>query len=141
MTRRSLAAVAPHGLDRAGVVMSSACAIHCALMPLAAGVLPLVGLGVLADPRTETLLVASAAVIALVSLAGGCRHHGRLGPLALVAIGFSLILSGRLWAVDAEWLESALVVAGALAVATAHLVNWRMCCRVAARSCAGPVQE
>ena len=118
----------PRGLDRVGFFMSAACAVHCALMPFVAGVLPLVGIGFLAGRTAEAVLVLAAAAIALVSLAGGCRHHKQRLPLLLVAAGFLLILTGRVLIRDPEVLEIALVVPGALLIAGAHLVNWRLCC-------------
>lgn len=118
----------PRGLDRAGFVLSTACAVHCAVVPLVAGLLPLVGLGFLLDEVVETALLLVAAGLALASLAGGCRHHGQFRPLAMVAAGFALILLGRTWLAHNELWETLLVVAGALMVAGAHAVNWRLCC-------------
>jgi hypothetical protein len=75
-----------------------------------------------------------AAAIASSSVAGGCRHHGRPAPLSMVAGGFVLILTGRLWLTSSAFLETILVTSGALAVASAHLINWRMCCSAQAES-------
>jgi hypothetical protein len=116
----------PRGLDRAGFIMSAACAVHCALMPFVAGLLPLIGFGFLAGRHAEVVLLLAAAAIALISLIGGCRHHGRFGPLAMVGVGFTAILVGRIFLTDAA--ETLLVVPGALTIALAHLANWRLCC-------------
>jgi len=40
-------------IDRLGAGVSFACAIHCAIVPFAATILPLLGFGFLADRRVE----------------------------------------------------------------------------------------
>lgn len=47
---------APCGtLDRIGIIVSCACAVHCAAVPLLIGVLPLLGSSFIADERAELL--------------------------------------------------------------------------------------
>lgn len=118
----------PARLDRVGVFMSAACAVHCALMPFVAGLLPLIGLEFLAHDAAEITLLVCAAIIAAWSLAGGCRHHKQLRPIGMMVAGFGLILLGQTVAADAEVAEIGLVVVGALFVAGAHLTNRRLCC-------------
>jgi hypothetical protein len=106
-------------------------------MPFAAGLLQVIGLGFLLDETTETTLLMASAVIALASLAGGCRHHGRFAPLAWVVGGFSLILIARRWLHSSELVEAMLVTSGALVVAGAHVVNSRLCCSSMNHDCVG----
>jgi hypothetical protein len=121
----------PRGLDRAGVILSSACAVHCALMPLAAGLLPLLGLHDSVPEVLESVLLLASGAIAVVSLLGGCRHHRQWRPWLLVGAGLAAIAVGRL-VIEADvwgaWGETTLVVAGALLIASAHVANWRLCC-------------
>lgn len=116
----------PAGLDRAGVLVSAGCAVHCALMPFAAGVLSMAGVGFVASEATELALLAAAAVLAAVSLTSGCCHHRQWRPIALMLLGFALVLFGRGWAPEGSP-ETMSVVAGGVLVASAHLANWRMC--------------
>ncbi|MSO51797.1 MAG: MerC domain-containing protein [Acidobacteria bacterium] len=117
-------------LDRAGVVLSTSCALHCALMPVAVGVLTAFGFGVVASEETELLLLLSAAAIGVISLIGGRRHHRRARPLLMMVGGFALVLMARLGFEEGTTIEIATTVVGAALVASAHLVNARLCCLV-----------
>jgi hypothetical protein len=85
-------------LDRMAIATAIACALHCALMPL----LPLIGLGLVANEQSETLLLGMALAGGIASLFPSYirRHH--------------------------------VAVLGALLIAAAHRVNLRLCrtCRV-----------
>ena len=113
-------------LDKIGFSASFFCAIHCALMPIVAGLLPLFGLQFLAKPAVEHTFFVIAFIIASLSLFPGYfRHHRKLHALAICITGFSFIIVGHL--MSSEWIEWSLVVVGALGVAAAHLVNYHEC--------------
>ncbi|MCP9496933.1 MAG: MerC domain-containing protein [Pyrinomonadaceae bacterium MAG19_C2-C3] len=115
-------------LDRFGIIASCVCAVHCAVMPALVGLLPLLGLGVIADERVEWTLVAVAALVGMASLLPTYfRHHGRATPLLIFAAGLTLIFVGKTLFEERATLEAASVVAGALTVAIAHFVNRRLC--------------
>jgi hypothetical protein len=118
----------PAGLDRTGFLLSAGCAVHCAAMPFAAGFLSLIGAGFVASPAVEAALLGIAAGVALVSMRGGCRHHRQLRPVVLMVLGFGGILGGQILAEEESVIEILAVAGGALMVAAAHLVNWRLCC-------------
>jgi hypothetical protein len=113
-------------LDRMGIATAIICALHCASMPL----LPLIGLGLVANETSEVLLLG-------IALAGGTaslfpsyiRRHRQLRPLLLFVLGAGLILAVRSWF---EKIEMPVVVLGALLIAAAHKANLRLCqtCRV-----------
>lgn len=120
-------------LDHAGMTASLLCAAHCALLPTLATLLPLVGLGFLANETTEWLLLAVAATLGLSSLCLGFRRHRSRRALVVLSAGLALLAGGHML----EHLELgefgvALVVMGGVAVAVAHWVNRRLClaCRV-----------
>lgn len=115
-------------LDRAGALLSAGCALHCALMPFAAGVLTTFGAGVVASETTEQLLLLCAAVIGATSLIGGCRHHRQARPLLMMVGGFAIVLVARFGFEEGTALEVAITVVGAMLVASAHLANARLCC-------------
>jgi hypothetical protein len=119
-------------LDRLGAAASLACAAHCAAMPLLIGLLPLVGLGFLAEQRTEWALAALSIGIGSMSLIPSyARKHRQWRPLLLFAVGASLIIVVRLLAEGGPRLEAPAMALGGLLIACAHMVNHRLC-----RSCA-----
>ncbi len=113
-------------LDRIGIIASCACAVHCAVMPALLGVLPLLGLSVLADAEWM-LIVASLLIGAASLLPSYFRHHRRATPLLMFAVGLALIVAGRIAFEESVRLETLCVVCGALLVAAAHFVNRRFC--------------
>jgi hypothetical protein len=71
-------------LDRMGVIASTVCAIHCALLPLLIAVLPMTGLNFLSAPLVEYSMIFIAAIIGLFSLGMSfMRIHKRIWPLML----------------------------------------------------------
>lgn len=114
-------------LDRAGVAASCACAAHCALTPLALGLLPIAGLAPLAGEGAEWAFVAVAVSVGLSSLLPGYfRRHGRARPLLIFSAGVALLLSARLFLEEDARLEVPAAVAGALLLAAAHVFNLRL---------------
>lgn len=110
--------------DRMGATASLLCALHCALLPFVLALLPLLGLGFLADHRFERIFVACAAALASVTIFTAWRRHRKLHALFLLVPGIALLLSGIVIDIDRrEWLHTALVVAGGVLVASAHIVN------------------
>lgn len=110
--------------DRMGATASLLCALHCALLPFVLALLPLLGLGFLADHRFERIFVACAAALASVTIFTAWRRHRKLHALFLLVPGIALLLSGIIIDIDRrEWLHTALVVAGGVLVASAHIVN------------------
>ena len=113
-------------LDRLGLLISGACAVHCALTPLVISLLPLLGL--LADERAEWAVVAFSTTLGVLSLLPSyARYHRRASPLVIFTSGICLILTGRLLLKTEWWAEVPAVVAGALLIATAHAFNRRLC--------------
>lgn len=112
--------------DRIGATASFLCAIHCAALPFVLALLPLLGLGFLADHRFERGFVMFACALALFSLVTSYRHHRRPQPLMLAMPGLVLLIIGVTFADGYSIaLHSVLVTCGGLLVATAHFVNLR----------------
>jgi hypothetical protein len=117
--------------DRIGATASFLCALHCALLPFVLALLPVIGLGFLADHRFERGFVLFAASLATVVLVTGFRRHHRQLPLLLVLPGLALLVAGVCVDLDANVvLHSVLVTCGGLMVAAAHLTNLRVSRRV-----------
>lgn len=118
-------------LDVAGTTTSLACAIHCATMPLVLAVAPLSGIALfLANPRIEWLLVGVSLLIASVSLVAGFRLHRSRQILLFFLGAATILLVARLgeelaWSIPAR----AMSITGAVALASAHLLNYAECRR------------
>jgi hypothetical protein len=114
-------------IDSMGAWISLGCALHCAAIPLLFSFLPLLGLGFLVDDAFETLLLTFSVALAFGSLCWGYRLHRRWSGFLILTSGLSLILVGRNF-VNSEF-EIPFVVAGALFLAAAHMLNRYLCVR------------
>lgn len=123
--------------DRAGLAVSGACAVHCALVPLAFALLPSLTLALLSlrDPahglafallrlaRYETWTIAVAVALAIGTSLVAWRRHGSRRGLAFALAG-ALLLAAALVAMT-SWSHAVLAVAGGLALCLAHRANLR----------------
>lgn len=114
-----------HTADRVGATASFLCAVHCAALPFVLVLLPLVGLGFLADHWFERGFVLFACTLATFALARGFHRHQEPLPLLLAAPGMGLLLLGIIWIGGDAVLHSVLVTCGGLLLASAHFVNLR----------------
>jgi hypothetical protein len=111
-------------LDKAGIIVSALCAIHCLTLPVLVSVLPLIGLQFLADKIVEFILILVALFIATLSLSGSyLKIHRNFFPIAVIFIGFLILIIGRNLFEESEVI---LTVSGALLVITAHIFNWKL---------------
>jgi hypothetical protein len=114
-------------IDRLGAGVSLGCAIHCAVMPFAATILPLLGFGFLADERAELVVFLASIALAGTSVCWGIRIHRQRRILVLFGAALFLGVVGRVFAEDL--VEIALVVPGAALFVCGHWVNRRLCRR------------
>ncbi|MBX3688955.1 MerC domain-containing protein [Dokdonella sp.] len=113
--------------DRFGATASFLCALHCALLPLLIAVLPVIGLGFLADHRFERGFVIFAALLASISLWLGYRRHRRTNAFGYFVPGIVLMVVGAQLALDdPAHLHALLVTVGGSLVAFAHVANLRL---------------
>jgi hypothetical protein len=113
--------------DRFGATASFLCAVHCALLPLVIALLPVLGMGFLADHRFERAFIACAGALALTSLAVGFRRHRRFRAFWFLVPGVALLLAGIVIDLDGSALIHAMLVSlGGTLVAIAHLTNLRL---------------
>ena len=125
-------------LDRAGTFASFLCAIHCAAMPLAITLLPLLGLKFLASEPVEWLLLSVSACLGVVSICFGFREHRSRRVWGLVGAALASLVLARVWAHSEHghshdfshheaWLESGLMVTGGVLMMSAHWLNQKLC--------------
>jgi len=124
-------------LDALGAAASTACAVHCLLLPVALGALPALGLTLLASERVEWGLVLLTLALGVAALGHGyVRVHRRAVPAAFFAVGMTLLLAGRVAGEEAPRAEPTAVLAGALCIVQAHRLNRLFVRRCAAVACA-----
>jgi MerC mercury resistance protein len=117
--------------DGVGTATSFACLVHCLLLPVIGAWLPSLGFLLGLPESLHLLLFALAVPVSGGALIAGWRHHGALLPLLFGLAGLAALGLGALTGARPP-LDTALTSAGALALASAHLGNWRL------RSRAGP---
>lgn len=107
-------------MDRAGILLSGLCAVHCLLTALLVGVLGLGG-GFLLAPAIHHVGLALAVVIGAIGLGFGVMRHGRVAPLVIGGLGLALMAAALL--VGHGMQEAVLTVLGVCLVAFAHIRN------------------
>ena len=109
-------------LDRAGVLLSSLCAVHCVL-----GIVIVAGLGLggglLLDPIIHRVGLLLATLVAGVAIGIGAVQHRRALPFVVAMTGLSFM--GGALAVDHGVEEAVLTVIGVTLVALGHVLNIR----------------
>lgn len=100
--------------------LSLACLIHCLALPIAVAAVPALA-GWLDVPESlHLILFALALPVSGLALWRGHARHARAYPAWAGAAGLMLMAAGLV----IHELETPLTVAGALALAAAHLANW-----------------
>ena len=109
-------------LDRAGLVLSSLCAVHCVL-----GIVVVAGLGlgggVLLDPAIHRIGLLMATLIAGVAIGIGALQHRRRAPFVVAMMGLTFMGGGL--AVEHGVEEAVLTIIGVALVAAGHVLNLR----------------
>lgn len=84
------------------------------------------GLEFLEDPIVEYGMIGLSAILASLSLIGSYRKsHKNPLPLYIVAAGFSSIMFSHLG--DSEVFEAIFMTIGGFSIASAHVLNWKLC--------------
>jgi hypothetical protein len=114
--------------DRLGAGAATACAIHCAALPVAAATLPALGLQFLATHEFELIFLASASLFATLSVVHSLRQHGRFFAWPFLVPGLAILWLERFFpSIHEQPVPHAVVMTiGGTLVAIAHLVNLRL---------------
>ena len=115
-------------VDSLGSAGATLCAIHCALLPFALALLPVLGMGILASKGFETGFVLFATTLAVASLWHGYRRHRAYHAMTFLIPGLIALWAGVFIPVLHEAIVAhavAMSIGGTL-VGVAHLVNMRL---------------
>ncbi len=113
--------------DRIGFAASFLCALHCALLPLALALMPALGLSMGGWVDIDQAVTVFATLLGVTTLAIGYRRHRVFRAWMLLLPGLALVWLGAFSPLhDHGLLHAALMTAGGLAIAGAHLVNLRL---------------
>lgn len=112
-------------LDRAGIILSGLCAVHCVLGVVLVGMLGLGG-EVLLSPEIHRIGLAMALGIGAASLGVGVLRHGRIAPLLIGGLGLALMAAALF--VGHGMPEAVLTILGVGLVAFAHIRNLHAAC-------------
>lgn len=112
------------GLDLLGVVLSSACLIHCTLLPTVLALLPLLGNQFHLDERWHFYITALIVPVACIALVTGWLRHKKNLVIALGIISLTMILGAHPLHDVIGHLGSEIVGAlGGCILISAHLFN------------------
>lgn len=112
-------------LDGAAIGASLLCLIHCIGLPILFALLPaLATIGLPSSEWLHLVLLLTAIPVSALALIGGWRQHGGIVPVMLGATGLAGLAAGLAFG-SVPGAETALTVAGSLALALAHIGNWR----------------
>jgi hypothetical protein len=95
------------------------------LLPVLFSVAPWLAPEFFRDEAFHRWAVAVAVPLSAVGIGIGFRHHRRVPLVLLACAGLLAMMAGALLAADGPT-ETAVTVAGATAVAAAHLRNWQL---------------
>lgn len=107
--------------DALGIAASVACAIHCAVLPLILSSLPLFGINIIGNTGFEYGMILLAFAIGVYSLRNGYRHHHRLLPLILFALGIVLLTLKQYY----HRHLLAFLIPAVLLIVSSHWMNYR----------------
>ena len=122
-TKMNLTAL--NNLDKVGITCSSACAIHCLLLPIIAFTFPVLSNSLHSEWVHLGLLI-TLIPTALVSFTKSIKIHSRYTPITLGTIGVSLLTSAiavEMLQIKISYLEKTLTGIGSLLLITAHIYN------------------
>lgn len=120
--------------DRIGFAASFLCAVHCAMLPLALALMPTLGLSVGGWVDIDQAVTVFATLLGTTTLAIGYRRHRGFRAWMLLLPGLALVWVGAFSPLhDHGMLHAALMTAGGLTIAGAHLLNLRLTHAVAVR--------
>ena len=115
--------------DKAAISLSGLCLVHCLALPLLVAFYPVAFVLALSEEFFHWAMVMIAIPISTTSLFVGCQKHEKRQGLLLGGIALLLLTAPFAAPHEAinEQMEVVVTVLGALLLATAHIMNFRLC--------------
>ena len=115
--------------DKTAIAISTLCALHCLFTPLLVVMVPSLSTSLLAGELFHKLLVLVVVPLSVFSLFLGCQHHNRHRVLLVGALGIAVLVMTAIWgeSLPSHDYEVILTLIGSLIVASAHILNFRLC--------------
>lgn len=119
-------------IDRAGMVASTACFLHCLLTPIVVSLASVYAHFLPAEEPVHRVLAVVVAMIGALSLFVGFRKHKRWSVVILMAAGLLAIFAGAFYGdrLHSHWAEVLVTLSGSVCLISAHRRNHTFC-----RSC------
>jgi len=116
-------------IDRAGMVASAACFVHCLLTPVVLSLMTVYAHFLPSEEHIHRVMAMLVAVIGALSLLLGYRKHGRSSVLVLMALGLSAIFAGAFFGdqLPSHWAEVLVTLSGSICLICAHRRNYTFC--------------
>lgn len=111
-------------IESAAMGLSIGCLIHCLALPLVIALLPATASWLHLPESFHLWALLSALPVSLYMLITSSHQHGKRFPVLIGAAGLTLMACGLLIADDA--IETGITSSGALLLAGAHIINWRL---------------
>lgn len=118
-------------LDKAGIWVTTLCALHCLLLPVIVPMLSVIGLGFIGATILERTILGASLLVGAIALSQGVRRHRQVYPVVLLIAGGTLYWFKDLFGASMEpWI----ILLGASLIVAAHWINLRLSatsCRLA----------
>ena len=112
-------------IDLIALTSSIICAVHCAVVPLVIATASLSGLHFIENSYIEWFFIGLGLLFIAISLYPSYKKiHQSFKPLCFASLGFLILAMSRLDFTEI-W-EISTTVSGALLIAIAHYLNWKL---------------
>lgn len=115
--------------DRAAILLSTCCTVHCLALPFALVAFPALGATLIGDEAFHGLLLWMLLPASVIALLLGCRQHKDRFVIALGALGLVVLMATGIWGHDllGEMGERIATTLGSVVLVSGHLRNYRLC--------------
>ena len=115
--------------DKAAILISTACTVHCLVIPIVVVAFPVLASTLFGDAGFHTILLWFILPTSLIALGLGCRSHKDLRVIVYGFIGLGFVLAAALvgHSILSEFGERGVTMAGSAFLILSHVRNQRLC--------------